>query len=123
MTPIGIRVERWLEGSTDFGAIEPVVVTIGKESWEGVRFEYKMCERFYLVGEMPEGWKSTIDYQTYYTLGRLDFYVSCYMRDFHRRPDRYMKYHPFGNNFVLSEACVYDESRSFPCIRKEMTVR
>jgi len=54
------EVKAWLE-SFDYEGVEPVTVTIGKQSWDGARYIQEGQPRIYLLGKLPEGWKNSLD--------------------------------------------------------------
>jgi hypothetical protein len=114
------RVKEWADANWMSGeeCIEPITVTIGGESWEGIRFQSEGVPCFYLVGELPAGWKQTSAYSILYTYDDKDFYVyhwhSSLSTAFGESP-------PFGNYFVLS---LFQEiNGGCPCTREEMTVK
>ncbi len=111
-----MRVKEWLE-SVGAKAVESVNVTIGNETWEGVRYHQHGHEKFYLVGMLPKDWEPIN--KIYYTLDNEEYHVCAWMQDSDELDEQSLQFHPFGNNWIMYLAP--DDSQK-PCKRQEMTV-
>lgn len=88
-----------LEPITD---VEPIILTIDGETWEGARYRQRGEVRFYLVGKRPAAISSRR--RCCYQMGgdARDWYVACYLeKEDHLTEEQKGKYHPFGLNWIM----------------------
>lgn len=112
------RVATWLGGLSHCRQIRPVVVRIGREVFEGARYqqghEYtrdmqecrsgiakpgdvSWSDFFYLLGELPKCYQRRKS--TCFTLGDETWYVATHAPKVIR--PQFAEYHPFGQWFML----------------------
>lgn len=122
------RVKVWLESFSGMDApigIEAITVTIGDESWEGARYHQHGREKYYLVGKLPKDWENTNQGRVYFTLFGQEYYITAFMQDCTNLQKRHLRYHPFGNTWIMSPWThddAPDASHETPCKRQEMKV-
>ena len=115
------EVKEWLE-SFDYEGVEPVTVTIGKQTWEGARYAQDGQPRIYLVGKLPKGYKNSQDKVVYYNVGDQDYYVICYMQEYDDMEDHFKAYPPFGDNFVIALSLGGCSESVIPSERRKMVI-
>jgi hypothetical protein len=102
------QVAEWLRSLQSITVVEPITLTIGKQTWEGAVYTQGGQRRYYLVGELPKTWRKVC-----FRFGdsQLDWFVSGYLQD----PGlitRHKQYHPFGNNWMLKAWDIPDRPES-----------
>jgi len=87
---------RSLEGTTD---VEPVILTIGMQTWFGAVYTQRGKQHYYLVGFRPHQRGPKTCYR--FAGDDRDWYVACYMNNYNDLPPVPKSYHPFGNNWMM----------------------
>jgi hypothetical protein len=122
------QVAEWLRSLDTISEVEPVTLTIGKESWEGAVYTQRGRRRYYLVGELPKHYGRSPKSCYRFPETSDDWYVACFLDNYAHIEEVKKHHHPFGNNWIMMRWDVGDleidhhRPKSGKYRRREVTV-
>ena len=113
--PIKVKVTKeqiaeWVRnlGSDNVRDVEPITLTIGKQSWEGAVYTLRGRRWFYLHGELPKSYGPGPKTCYRFPEDDTDWFIAGYMDNYDNLNDFQQAFYPFGNHWTMKAWSVGD---------------